>query len=142
MKRSAPHRPAVWLIREIHGAARTAGDEALRPLGITSTQAAVLSSLDFAPGSSNAELARISHVTPQSMAELLKSLETSGLIARDRVSDGGRAMPARLTIEGAKKLSSIRMAMRGVETRLLSGLRESDRPRFRHMLEQCLESLR
>lgn len=142
MKKTAPFRPVTWLIREIHTALRAAGDDALRPLEITPTQAAVLSSLEFSPGSSNAELARLSHVTPQSMVEVLKSLEASGLIVRDRADEGGRALPARLTRDGSKKLMAVRLAMRGLETRLLSGFGESDQERFREMLEQCLELLR
>jgi len=76
------------------------------------------------------------------MVTLLKSLETRGLIVRRAHPEGGRAMPAELTPEGAKKLMTFRLAMREVEQRLLRSLPPADQTHLRQLLERCLESLR
>lgn len=102
----------------------------------------MLSELSLVPRSSNADLARASFVTPQSMVTMLKSLGTRGLIVRTANPKGGRAMPTELTADGAKKLMVFRLAMREVEHLLLRGLSAQDQTCFRDFLEHCLESLR
>jgi len=49
------------------------------------------------PGLLNAELARQSFMTPQSMIEALSLLEAAGLIARRPTPSGGRVLQAVLT---------------------------------------------
>jgi len=106
------------------------------------SEASVLAELSLVPRRSNADLARAAFVTPQSMVTLLKSLETRGLIVRRANPDGGRAMPAELTSEGARQLMVFHLALREVEHRLLHALSPEDQARLRGLLEHCLESLR
>lgn len=117
-------------------------DAALAPLDLTAAQAGVLSALAYDSHLSNAELARVSFVTPQSMVELLQSLEARGLIVRRPHPSGGRAMPAELTPEGAKQLLAVHLAMREVEEKLLRDLGAEERRHLRRLLENCLASLR
>jgi DNA-binding MarR family transcriptional regulator len=132
----------AWLLKQLQSALRAASEGALAPLDLTASQAALLSALAYDPHLSNAELARVSFVTPQSMVELLRSLETRGFIVRRPHPSGGRAMPAELTPEGAKQLLAVHLAMRDVEERLLRDLEPEERTRLRKMLERCLASLR
>src|SRR5260370_15128695 len=104
-------RPVTWLAKQIQSALRVATEEALAPLDLTAAQAAVLSALAYDSRLSNAELARAGFVTPQSMVELLRSLETRGLVVRRPHPSGGRAMPAELTPQGAQPLLAVPMAM-------------------------------
>src|SRR3954454_15727461 len=52
------------------------------PFGLTVPKYTALSILRDRPGLSNAQMARRSYVTPQSMNEVLASLEADGLIVR------------------------------------------------------------
>src|SRR5262249_12004433 len=95
----------------------------------------------YGPPRSNAELARLHSVTPQSMVEILASLEGRGLISRLAKPDRGRAMPAELTKEGRSQLLSVHLAMREVEQRLLNSLSAAEISRLRKLLEACLTGI-
>jgi DNA-binding MarR family transcriptional regulator len=140
-KKSGPPS-VIWLLKHVQSALRAAIEQALAPLGLTASQAALLSALAYDPGLSNAELARGSFMTPQSMVELLRGLEERELIVRHPDPSGGRAMQAELTARGAQQLSGVRRAMSEVEGRLLRELSPDERGNFREMLERCLSSLR
>jgi len=50
-------------------------------------------------------------------------------------------MPAELTEEGSRQLLRFYLAMRNVETKLMSGLHKMEQAQLRFLLERCLESL-
>jgi len=116
-------------------------EEAFRDAGLTVSQANVLMELAYGKARSNAELARIHSVTPQTMVEILASLEHRGLISRMTKPEGGRAMPAELTREGHSSVLTVHRAMRSVENRLLGRLSQEDVSRLRRLLEDCLAAL-
>lgn len=116
-------------------------EEALRDSGLTVAQANVLVELAYDPARSNAELARAHSVTPQTMGEMIASLELRGLISRTAKPEGGRAMPAELTKEGAAKVLAVHLAMRQVEGRLASALSKEDVSHLRRLLEGCLAAI-
>ncbi|HUK17096.1 MAG TPA: MarR family transcriptional regulator [Bryobacteraceae bacterium] len=134
-------KPIGVLLRQIQGATRRAMEEALRDSGLTTAQANVLTELAYGQPRSNAELARLHSVTPQSMVEILAALERRGLISRSAKPDRGRAMPAELTKEGHSQLLSVHLAMRQVEQRLLNSLSTADISRLRNLLEACLTGI-
>ncbi len=135
-------KPLTWLLKHVRNALHHAIEEALRPLGLTEAQSALLMELAYGTGLSNAALARASFVTPQSMVQLLQSLEERGLIVRVRHPEGGRAMPAELTPEGRRHLFQVHLVMHQVEENLLGALSPDERNRLRKLLERCLASLR
>jgi DNA-binding MarR family transcriptional regulator len=134
-------KPITVLLRQIQGATRRATEEALRNSDLTAAQANVLTELAYGQPRSNAELARLHSVTPQSMVEILASLERRGLISRSARPDRGRAMPAELTKEGHSQVLSVHLAMRQVEQRLLNSLSMADIARLRKLLEVCLTGI-
>jgi len=134
--------PAIYLLRHLQGAVRVALDDSLAPTGLTAAQLAVLSALWSEPQLSNADLARISSVTPQSMVPLLTALEARKLIVRRARPSGGRAMPAELTPQGVTQLKLGWSAVKEVEDRMLAGMAGEERTRLCQLLEQCLQSLR
>ena len=134
-------KPITILLRQIQGATRRATEEALRNSDLTAAQANVLTELAYGQPRSNADLARLHSVTPQSMVEILASLERRGLISRSAKPDRGRAMPAELTKEGHSQLLSVHLAMRQVEQRLLNSLSAADISRLRKLLEACLTGI-
>ena len=111
-------------------------------MGLTASQMAVMSALLSQPGLSNADLARLTFVTPQTMVPLLSSLEANGLIVRKPHPQGGRAMPAKLTTQGIAKLRIGRKAVQAVEEQILRGLAGHERVRLTELLERCLAALR
>jgi DNA-binding MarR family transcriptional regulator len=141
VKTLPPLKPVIYLLKQVQSALRTAIEERLARAGLTAAQANVLLALAYAPRLSNAELARASFMTPQSMVETLQSLEKRGFIIRKPHPAGGRAMPAELTPQGAEQLLIVHMAMREVEERLLRGLTPEDQTHLREVLEHCLASL-
>jgi DNA-binding MarR family transcriptional regulator len=134
-------KPLNLLFQQIHVAMKRAMEEVLRDTGLTSPQASILTELAYGQAKSNAELARIQSVTPQTMAEMLGALERRGLISRSPKPEGGRAMPAELTREGQAKVLSVHLAMRQIEQRLLKSLSRDEVPVLRRLLEDCLQAI-
>jgi DNA-binding MarR family transcriptional regulator len=133
-------KPLTWQLKQLRNALHRTTEDALLPLGLTEAHAAVLMELAYGKQLSNAALARASSVTPQSMLQLLRSLEERGLIRRTNPK-GGRAMPAELTPEGRRQVFQIHLAMRDIEQKLLGALSPEERNRLRGLLERCLASL-
>jgi DNA-binding MarR family transcriptional regulator len=137
-----PQPPLGQLIRDVHLALRAAFDEALRPHGVTLRQLGVLAALMRSPGLSNADLARRFHMTPQSMVDLLRGLETTGLVVRRPHPAGGRVLQTELTSAGTAKLLACQAVMHDAEARLLAGVGQRDRLQLRNLLERVLATLR
>jgi DNA-binding MarR family transcriptional regulator len=131
-----------YLLKEAASALRTAMEEVLRPLGMTVTHYSCLELLAQRPGLSNSELARGAFVTRQSMNVLLQALERDGSVTRPAEAPVGKALPARLTPAGGRRLATATAAVRGVEVRMLSGMSDADRPEARRLLRSMVESLR
>jgi DNA-binding MarR family transcriptional regulator len=103
---------------------RAALDAVLRPLELTVPQYACLEVLAQRPGLSNAELARATFVTRQSMNVVLRGLQDRGLVSRP--STARTAGPAtQITASGRQHLQSASAAVRAVERRMLAPLPEA-----------------
>lgn len=87
-------------------------------------QYSCLEVLALHPGLSNAELARATFVTRQSMNLVLRGLQEAGLTTRPDVVDHGRARPVRLTDAGERRLTSAQAAVYAVEARMVAGVPE------------------
>ncbi|MFI6028893.1 MarR family winged helix-turn-helix transcriptional regulator [Amycolatopsis magusensis] len=118
-------------------ALRGAMDKALRTHGLTVPQYACLELLDQQPGLSNADLARGTFVTRQSMNVVLRGLEGEGLITRPATSDHGRALPARLTDAGQHRLDQARSAVYSIDQRLTEAIPEHRRAQFLDDLDRA-----
>ncbi|GGP59724.1 MarR family winged helix-turn-helix transcriptional regulator [Saccharothrix coeruleofusca] len=107
-----------YRVKRAAAALRGALDRALREHDLTVPQYACLELLDQRPGLSNAELARGTFVTRQSMNTVLRGLQDSGLITRPAAADHGRALPAHLTEQGRRRLDAARSAVYAVDQRM------------------------
>ena len=67
-----------YVIARLERAVRAAINERVSPYGLTTLQYTTLSVLGRRGGLSNAQLARRSYMTPQSMSEVIEALETQG----------------------------------------------------------------
>jgi DNA-binding MarR family transcriptional regulator len=131
-----------YLLKEASSALRAAMEDVLRPLGMTITHYSCLELLAQRPGLSNSELARGAFVTRQSMNVLLQSLERDGTVTRSSGEAAGRVIPVRLTTRGYRRLEKASAAVRTVEDRMLTGLKDTERTRTFEVLQQMTRSLR
>ena len=116
-----------YRLKRAASALRAAMDEALRVHDLTVPQYSTLELLDQQPGLSNAELARGTFVTRQSMNVLLRGLQAHGLVHRPAVSEHGRALPTHLTEEGLRRLALARDAVYAIDDRMARAVPEGRR---------------
>src|SRR5215469_16874427 len=97
-----------YLLKNAQQTLRTAMDAALRSLGVTTPQYAVLTFLAEAPGLSSAQLARRAFVTPQTMNRIVANLEAARLIERGPHPELGRVLETSLSRRGRALLAECR----------------------------------
>lgn len=93
-------------------------EEALKPMGLSPAQYAVLAELNVRPDQTNADLAERAFITPQSMQGVLARLETAGLVERRQDSRHGRRQLARLTAAGHTRAEAANAVVMEVENQL------------------------
>jgi DNA-binding MarR family transcriptional regulator len=120
---------------------RAAMDEGLRAHGLTTPQYSCLELLGQRPGLSNAELARGTFVTRQSMNVVLRNLEDLGLVERPATAPSGRALPTRLTEKGAARLRAARADMMVIQSRMTASLDEKQAEVLLGQLEAMIHNL-
>src|SRR5471032_3491323 len=95
---------------------------AVEPAGLTLNGYTALSVLRAQNGLSNAQLARRSLVTPQSMSEVLTLLVDLGYVRRRAEPGHGRIIRTELTRAGSLALARCDHAVDEVELQMLGGL--------------------
>ena len=133
-------RLAFFLKRTQHGF-RTRVDEDLRSLELTAPQYAVIAAIDAVSGISNAELARLAFVTPQSMLGIISNLERAGLITRSQHPKQGRILRSELTARGRKILRQARTRVNEVERLLIDTVGRANMDIVVDALCRCAEVL-
>jgi DNA-binding MarR family transcriptional regulator len=86
-----------------------------------------LALLRESPGLSNAELARRSLVTPQSMIEILVKLEQRGLVSREVDPAHGRVLRSRLTAHAEGLLDKVEPEMVALQEEMLADVSAEQR---------------
>ncbi|MFI7545259.1 MarR family winged helix-turn-helix transcriptional regulator [Actinoplanes sp. NPDC049599] len=130
-----------YVLKEAAVALRAALDAVLRPLDLTVSQYACLELLGQRPGLSNADLARGTFVTRQSMNVVLQGLQARGLVTRPATAARGRELPAVLTEEGRRQLLATSAAVRSVEKRMCAGLSADQQQVLLETLAACVRNL-
>ncbi len=130
-----------YALKRAQHALRIAMDEVLRPLSLTTPQYAVLSALEAEPGLSNARLARIAFVTPQTMHGLMTLLERDKLVVRDADPDHGRILRTQLTEVGQAKLKAAHLKVATVEQTMVAALGAAHTEPMTDALTRCAEAL-
>ncbi len=131
-----------YALKMAQHALRLAMDDALRPLGLTTPQYAVLCAIEAEPGISNASLARAVFVTAQTMQAVLGNLERAGHMDRRAAPDNRRLLRSELTRPGRRTLARAHEAVRVVEDRLVASLGKSNAGAFTTALLKCADDLR
>jgi DNA-binding MarR family transcriptional regulator len=135
-------RPRVsYVIARLDRAIRREIAEMVAPHGLTATQYTALSVLRMGKGLSNAQLARRSYVTPQSMIEMLGTLEAKGLVQRSPSPDHGRILRTELTPRGKRLLSRCDEAIDRLEAEMTRELSPDELAAFERTLRSCVHML-
>src|ERR1700681_418506 len=116
-----------YLIKRAQAALHVRLEEIVSAHGLAIPQYVVLSFLAETPGLANAELARRAFVTPQSMNEVLKQLESGGLVQRGQNPTTARILNAYVTRTGTRKRKVVSSQVQELQARLLSGLTRAER---------------
>jgi DNA-binding MarR family transcriptional regulator len=130
-----------YLIKRAQAAIHVCLEEIVAAHGLGIPQYVVLSFLAETPGLANADLARRAFVTPQSMNEVLKQLESTGLVERRPNPTNARILNAYLTRTGARKRSAVSSQVRELEARLLRGLTSDERQTLNRALLTIIDNV-
>lgn len=129
------------LLKATQAALHQRMDEALRPLGLTVSQYACLSTLHAEPGITASELARRTFVSRQSMNVLLQGLERQRLVERTDEPGPRRERAADLTTDARRLLPRAESAVSAVTGRMLAGLTPAQRDAMREALTASRDAL-
>ena len=130
-----------YVVGRLDRALRRRLDQAVRPHGLTVRQYTTLSVLRARSGLSNAQLARRSLMTPQSMNEVLAALDALGFVQREPDESHGRVIRTRLTPTGLAALAACDRAVDRLEEEMLAELSGSEREQLLAALRNCARML-
>lgn len=123
-----------YLLRQAAAAQRLAMEHALADLGLTPPQFVVLTLLDAYPGLSNADLARLALLTPQTVSLIVTNLDKIGALSRRPHAVHGRIVHLDVTAVGHDLLATAKTRVSAVEARMVSGLDPADEAVVRRWL--------
>jgi DNA-binding MarR family transcriptional regulator len=114
---------------------------AVEPMGLTLPAYTALSVLRAQDGLSNAQLARRSLVTPQSMSEVLSLLVERGYVRRIAQPGHGRVIRTEITRAGTRALERGDLVVDDLEREMLSDLDAGEAVGLRETLISCGRAL-
>ena len=123
-----------YLLRQAGVAHRLKMERALSDMAVTPPQFSVLTMVVAYPGISNADLARLSLLTPQTVSVIVANLERAGTITRRPHSVHGRIQHIEVTKTGKKLLTRCREHVHGIERQLHSRLTPPEEKAIRKWL--------
>ena len=119
---------ALW---QAHHVVEQALDDALAPLGMSTSLVGTMGFIAEHPGLSAADLARLARVKPQSVAHVIGRLAELDLITRSPHPVHGRVIRLHLTDLGWRTLDRAAAVAAEIEGQLTAGLSDDTR---RHLL--------
>ncbi|MGP0057786.1 MAG: MarR family winged helix-turn-helix transcriptional regulator [Beijerinckiaceae bacterium] len=123
-----------YLLRQAGVAFRARMERKLSDLEVTPPQFAVLTMVANYPGLSNADLARLSLLTPQTVSVIVGNLLRTGALARHPHAVHGRIQHLEVTEAGKKLLARCRKRVAVVEAELVAGLSAKEEQTIRRWL--------
>jgi DNA-binding MarR family transcriptional regulator len=112
----------LYLISYTFHASRTQLERVLRKYNLTGIQFTILDILSHRTGQSSADLSRRFFVTPQTMGEMVASLEKRDLIERVENPRNRRVLQTYLTAEGQRLHRTAAKDVARIEAQLFKGL--------------------
>lgn len=130
-----------YMVGRLDRALRRRLEAAVGSEGLTVRQYTTLSVLRARSGLSNAQLARRSLMTPQSMNEVLAALVALGFVRREPDERHGRVIRTELTPAGAVALEACDRAADRLEEEMLAELSRPEREQLLAGLKSCARML-
>jgi DNA-binding MarR family transcriptional regulator len=137
-----PQPSLIYVIGRVGQGVRRELGARLAPLALSVPDVTTLSVLRSRSGLSNAQLARRALITPQSMLEVLASLERRGLVLRRADRANARIMRAELTASGRRMLERADPVVAALEDELLAAVSPARRAHARDALLAAMDELR
>ncbi len=131
----------LYMVKQLEQVIRSQLDELLRPLGLTTLQYTALTVLEQRDGLTSAQLARHSFVRPQTMHEMITSLDDRGFIQRARDPENRRVLLISLTELGRTMVEKYDEEVRRLEEQMLTGLTAHQRKMLHDALEISRQNL-
>jgi DNA-binding MarR family transcriptional regulator len=131
----------LYMVKQVELVVRSHLDELLKPSGITALQYTSLTVLERHDGLSAAQLARDSFVTAQSVADVVRALESRGLVRRERNPRNRRELLILLTESGRDLLARHAEPVRELEERMVRDLTAHQTEQFRLALSKAWHAL-
>lgn len=139
--RQAEARRCTDAVRDLLLAYKAHLEEALRPSGITLPQLRMLRAIDQQSEVSAATIARLCHVTPQTLQSILTRATREGWIVRGTSQANGRILTASLTAKGRAVLRQGLTLAESIEERIWHGVPLASMRSMRETLEAGLANL-
>jgi len=130
-----------YVVARLDRALRREIDERVRPHGLTIGGYTALSVLAGRSGLSNAQLARRSYITPQSMSQVITGLEREGLIERTPDPAHARVLRARVTRRGKRVLAACDAEVDALEGEMLADVPSDQHDLLLSQLRSCVRRL-
>lgn len=131
----------TYLVGRIDRGIRRGFEDQLKAFGLSIPEYTALSVLQRRPGLSNAQLARRSLITPQSMIDVVSGLEQRGLVVRKAKASHARVLATRLTPAGRRLLAKADGAVQHFEEDLLTDVPTDQRALLRQSLLTVMRRL-
>ena len=136
-----PQPSLTYVIGRVEQGVRRELRARLGPLALSVPDVTTLSVLRGRSGLSNAQLARRALTTPQSMIEVLASIERRGLVVRRADAANARIMRAELTDPGRRLLARADAVVAKLEDELLAAVSPDAREQVRAALLSAMAEL-
>jgi DNA-binding MarR family transcriptional regulator len=130
-------------LRNLMQTFRQCVDSAIRDAGldVSFAHGMVLKNLAKQPGLSGAQLARRAMVAAQSMNSLLRGMESTGMIVREKHPENRRIDCWFMTRAGYRQMERAGEIIEGIMARMLASLPKGDARRLSELLQDCAAAL-
>ncbi|UTH73879.1 MarR family winged helix-turn-helix transcriptional regulator [Chromobacterium sp. IIBBL 290-4] len=125
-----------YLLRQAAGAHHLRMERALADLAVTPPQFVVMTMLAAYPGLSNADLARLALLTPQTVNAIVANLKRAGRVESRPHASHGRILQLELTEDGGSLLAQCRERVEALERAMLAHVPADDESAIRRWLAQ------
>ncbi|HVY80374.1 MAG TPA: MarR family transcriptional regulator [Steroidobacteraceae bacterium] len=142
---AAPAKPVprtLYLMKRVQYKTFLRLEAALQPLGVTTTQFRILTTLSHGGHYSSASLSRMFGVKPQTMIKQIAMLESSGLIERHLAKGSKRVLEVTMTEAGRGVLRACDKAATAVESEIFACFEPWELETYRALMQKLLASMR
>lgn len=137
-----PGPRTLYLVKRVQYKTFLRLEAALQPLGVTTTQFRILTTLSHGGKFSSAKLSRMFAVKPQTMIKQIASLESDGLIERQLAKGSKRVLEVTMTDAGRAALRACDKAATAVEAEIFACFAPGELETYRALMQKLLASLR